>query len=130
MIRKLAGSFAAIAVCIGVFASMPASAQSSTAAYWGGDEVSQHHEMQYRMMNEMTREMAAMTERMSRGELTLEERKKMSNQMSRLAKMMRFMSGLAARPAHNHAQLQKQMDQMRAQMNDMTGNSRMVPSAR
>lgn len=82
------------------------------------------------MMNEMTQQMTRMTEQMSRGALNPEENKKMSGQMRRMAKMMQFMSGLAARPAHTHAQLQKQMDQMRVQMNEMMRNSRMAPGAR
>jgi exonuclease VII large subunit len=120
---------AAIIVCIGMFAAVPARAQSS-AAPTSQDTVSQHHQLQYRMMNEMTQEMTRMTEQMSRGELSPEENKKMGEQMSRMAKLMLFMSGLAARPAHNHAQLQKQMDQMRAQMSEMMSNSQMAPGAR
>lgn len=69
-----------------------------------------------------------MTERMSRDALSPEDSKKMSDEMSRMARMMRFMSGLEARPAHTHAQLQEQMDQMRAQMKEMTSNSRRMPS--
>jgi hypothetical protein len=78
----------------------------------------------------MTQEMARMTEQMSRGDLSPEDSKKMGEQMARMAKFMRFMSGLEARPAHSHAQLQKQMDQMRIQMNEMMSNSRMAPNAR
>lgn len=78
----------------------------------------------------MTEEMTRMTAQMSRGALSPEDSKKMSEQMGRMAKTMRFMSGLAARPAHTHARLQEQMDQMRAQMDQMTSNSRMVPSLR
>lgn len=130
MIRKLLNSIAAIVVCIGMFAAAPVLAQSSTGAYWGGDQVSQHHQLQYQMMKDMTDQMGQMTEQMSRGNLSPEESQKMGEQMGRMAKMMRFMSGLAARPAHTHAQLQKQMDQMRAQMDEMTRNSRMAPGAK
>lgn len=129
MSRKFAGSLVALAVCTGVLISAPANAQSPTAPT-SQDEVSEHHQLQYRMMNEMTQEMTRMTEQMSRGDLSAEDSKKMSEQMRRMAKTMQFMSGLAARPAHNHAQLQKQMDQMRAYMNDMKGNSRMTPGPR
>ena len=59
---------------------------------------------------------------MSRLELSPEDSETMSERMGRMAKMMQPMSGLAARPAHNHAQLQRQMDQMRAQMNEMSNS--------
>lgn len=129
MIRKPSNSMAAIIVCIGMFAAVPASAQSTTGPTWQ-DEVSQHHQLQYQMMKDMADQMGQMTEQMSRDDLTPEESKKMGEQMGRMAKMIRFMSGLAARPAHTHAQLQKQMDQMRAQMDEMMRNSRMAPGAK
>jgi hypothetical protein len=116
-------------VCLGLFAAAPAGAQPSTAPTWN-DALSQHHQLQYQMMDEMTREMTRMTEQMSHGGLSPEDNRKMGERMARMAKMMRFMSGLEARPAHNHAQLQEQMDQMRAQMSEMMGNSRMTPGAR
>ncbi|HZQ14098.1 MAG TPA: hypothetical protein VFB31_14935 [Pseudolabrys sp.] len=119
-----------IVVCIGMFATAPVLAQSSTGTYWGGDDVSRHHQLQYQMMKDMTAAMSRMTEQMSRGDLTTEENKKMGDQMGRMAKMMRFMSGLASRPAHSHAQLQKQMDQMRRQMDEMKVNSQMAPGAK
>ena len=71
--------------------------------------------------------MARMTKQMSRGGMGPEDNRKMGDQMGRMAKMMRFMSGLAARPAQTHAQLQKQVDQMRTQMDEMMKNSRMAP---
>lgn len=106
-----------------------ANAQSSAAPTWA-DSLSQHHQLQYQMMKDMTEEMTGMTEQMSRGDLKPDETKTMTERMSRMAKMMQFMSGLAARPAHTHAQLQKQMDQMRLQMNEMKKNSQMAPAAR
>jgi len=116
MIRGLT-SIAISVICLGMLAGVPANAQSTTPTLQ--DEVSQHHQLQYRMMNEMTQQMTRMTEQMSRGDLSPQ---KMSEQISRMAKMMQFMSGLVARPAHTHAQLQKEMDQMRAQMNEMMTN--------
>ena len=106
-----------------------AQAQSSTAPAWA-DSLSQHHQLQYKMMKDMTEEMTRMTEQMSRSDLKPDETKAMTERMSRMAKMMQFMSGLGARPAHTHAQLQKQMDQMRLQMNEMKKNSQMAPTAR
>jgi hypothetical protein len=130
MNSKLPGFFAAIAVCIGVFVSAPASAQPATGAYWGGNDVSQHHQIQYQVMKGMTAEMSRMTEQMSQGLLTPEQSKEMAKRMAFMSTMMRRMSGLEARPAHTHAQLQNQMDQMRKLMDEMMGNSRMAPGAR
>lgn len=127
MARKANFLITALVAGLGMFAAVPADAQSPTTPTWQ-DAISEHHQLQYRMMDEMTREMTRMTERMSRGALSPEDSKKMSDEMSRMARMMRFMSGLEARPAHTHAQLQEQMDQMRAQMNEMTSNSRRMPS--
>lgn len=104
-----------------------ADAQSSTAPTWA-DSLSQHHQLQYQMMRDMTEEMTRMTEQMSHGDLKPDEVKPMMERMSRMAKMMHFMSGLGARPAHTHAQLQKQMDEMRLQMNEMMKNTKMAPT--
>ena len=99
---------------------MPAAggAQSSIGPV-SSDPVTLHHQLQYRIMAETARELAAMTERMSHGPLNAEERKSMANQMARISHRMRVMSGLEGRPAHNHAGLQKQMDQMRSQLREM-----------
>ena len=129
MARKATFLITALVAGLGMFAAVPADAQSSTTPTWQ-DAMTEHHQLQYRMMDEMTREMTRMTERMSRGELSPGDSKKMSDEMSRMARMMRFMSSLEARPAHTHAQLQEQMDQMRAQMNEMMSNSPMAPSPR
>ena len=80
------------------------------------DPVSLHHQMQYRIMAETSRELALITERMARGPLSAEESKSMSRQMARISRRMQLMSGLEGRPAHNHAGLQKQMEKMRAQL--------------
>ena len=130
MTMKTPSLISALIICLGISVAAPALAQSSTGAYRGSDDVSQHHQLQYQMMKDMTQEMSRMTEQMSRGDLTPQESKKMGDQMGRMAKMMRFMSGLASRPAHTHAQLQKQMDQMRRQMDEMKGNLQMAPGAK
>jgi hypothetical protein len=127
MIKRAAAPIMAIAVCLGIFVAAPAMAQSSTGPYWGGD-VSEHHRMQYQMMKDMTQEMTQMTERMSQGELTPEQRKQMAGRMTLMSTMMKRMSGLAARPAMRDSEWQKQMNQMRKQMDGMTGNPRMAPA--
>ena len=117
----------AVVLCLGIFIAAPALAQSSTGPYWGGD-VTEHHRMQYQMMKDMAQEMSRMTEQMSPGQLTSDQRKQMAGRMTLMSTMMRRMSGLAARPAMREAEWQKQMGEMRKQMDDMMGNARMAPT--
>lgn len=119
MIRNLTNSLAAVAVCVSVFASVPASAQSPTAPTW--------QEWNYQMMKDLTQEMTSMTEQMSRGKFTPDQRLQMAQRMGRMSMMMRRMSGLAARPAIIGPGWQKRMGQMRQQMDEMIRNSRMTP---
>lgn len=44
--------------------------------------------------------------------------------------MMRRLSGLEARPAITQADLQKEMDDMRKQMDEMSHDSKMMPAAK
>lgn len=110
--------------CIAIltFVAAPAGAQSATAPTYQ-DEVSQHHQLQYRMMKEMAERMAQMAKRMSHGPVTPDDDKRMRQQMERMSQMMRFMSGLAARPAHGDPKMKEQMNQMRAQMKEMMEHS-------
>src|SRR5216683_6402710 len=68
---------AAMFVSIAIFTAVPASAQSSTGPTWQ-DTVSQHHQLQYQMMKDMTQEMSRMTEQMSQGALTPDQSKEMA----------------------------------------------------
>lgn len=116
-----------LVACVILLAPTMGGAQSSIGPTTS-DEVTLHHQLQYRIMAETARELALITERMSRGALSAEERRTMSVQMDRISRRMRIMSGLEARPAHNHAGLQKQMEQMRAQLSEIERT--MGPSAR
>ena len=129
MIKRTAASRAAIVVCLAMVLIVPARAQPSTGPTWQ-DEVSQHHRMIYQMMKDMTEQMTAMTEQMSRGELTPEQRKQMADRMALMSTIMRRMSGLAARPAIKHAELQRQVDQMRKQMDEMVHESKTTPGTK
>ena len=80
--------------------------------------------MQYQIMKDMTDEMNRMTEQMSHGEPTPEERQQMTKRMGAMSAMMRRMSGLGSRPAMNEAGQQKQMDRMRKQMDEMMREGR------
>lgn len=54
----------------------------------------------------------------------------MAERMAVMSTMMRRMSSLEARPAMKPTEWQKQMDQMRKQMDEMMRNSLMRPSIR
>ena len=82
------------------------------------------------MMKDMSQEMSNMTELMSRGDLTPEQRKQMSLRMERMSKLMHRMAGLQAKSAMKGPELQKQMDQMRKQMDEMKGGSSMKSPAK
>jgi hypothetical protein len=82
-----------------------------------------HHLRIYEMMKTMTPEMTKMTERMSQGNLTPEQEKQMARRMEFMSTMMRRLSGLEARPAITYGDADKQLDQMRKQMDDMMSNS-------
>lgn len=116
----------AIVVCFGVFVAAPARAQSSTEPSWQ-DNVSQHHQWIYRMMKDMTDQMGQMTELMSRGDLTPDQRLRTSQRMQKMSILMRRLSGLESRPAIGEGKWKKQADQMRRQMDEMTRDSRITP---
>jgi hypothetical protein len=79
------------------------------------------------MMKDMSHEMSKMTEQMSGSDLNPEMREQISRRMELMSTMMRRMSGLAARPAMSDAESQKQMEEMRGQMDDMMRDSRKMP---
>lgn len=109
---------AAFLLCIAVLVPGSVTAETRTEPTWN-ELLSEHHRMQYQMMARMAEQMKSMTERMAQGGFSDEAMKQMSVEMKMMAGNMGFMSGLAARPAHTHAQLQKQMDDMRKQMKEM-----------
>ena len=126
MDTKMAATVTAIAVCLGVLAVTPTSAQTSTAPT-SHDVTSQHHQWIYRMMKDMTQEMTRMTEQMSGTQLTPDQRFGMAQRMQRMSTMMRRLSGLAARPVMRDREWRRQADQMRKQMDEMMSDRRMTP---
>jgi len=118
MSNQAMAAIAASAMCLGVFVAEPVSAQTAASPTFK-DATSQHHQMLNQMMKDMTQEMTAMTDQMSRGEITAEQNKQMSDRMAAMANVMRRMSGLGARPHMKEADWQNQMDQMRKQMDNM-----------
>jgi hypothetical protein len=125
MIERMKAAVAATAISLAISA-FPAAAQSPMEPTWQ-DGVSQHHRMQYRIMKDMTDEMGRMTEQMSHGELTPEQRQEMVRRMGAMSGMMRRMSGLGSRPAMTEAEQQKRMEQMRKQMDGMMHGERTTP---
>jgi hypothetical protein len=123
MTKGTRASTAAVAMCLGVFIAGSAVAQPAAAPSFN-DVTSQHHQLLNQMMKDMTQEMSAMTDEMSRGELTPEQNRKMSERMGSMASIMRRMSGLGARPHMKEGDWQKQMDQMRKQMDEMAQHHR------
>jgi hypothetical protein len=93
-------------------------------------EVSWHHRMLYRIMKDMTAEMDRMTEQMSGGDLPADQRKQMGERMQRMATLMGRMSGLAAQAAMADPESQKQMEEMRREMDAMMRDARMTPGAK
>lgn len=107
-----------IAICAGVLLTTVVAAQSPTGPTVQ-DAVTRHHLRQYQLMKDMTQVMTAMTEQMSRGDVTDEQRKQMAQRMSMMSNLMRRMSGLEARHAMKEVEWERQMNAMRRQMDDM-----------
>ena len=108
----------AIIASAGMFLAIPAGAQipAVTAPQF---TMNPHHQRIDDIMKDMTQAMGNMTEQMSHGPLTPEQTKQMARQMERMSKMMRMMSGLESIPAMKDAESQRQMGQMRKQMDEM-----------
>jgi hypothetical protein len=129
MIKKTAVSMAALVLCLGMVTAASVSAQS-TAGGATQAGMSEHHQMMADRMKDMSQEMNNMTDLMSRGDLTPEQKKQMSQRMERMSKLMHRMSGLQDRPAMKGPEYQKQMDQMRKQMEEMKRDSSMQSPAK
>ena len=82
------------------------------------------------MMKGMTQEMSKMTEQMSQGALTPDQQREMAKRMAFMSIMMRRLSGLEARPAIKHGDMDKQLDQMQKQMSEMMGSAKMAPAVK
>jgi hypothetical protein len=74
--------------------------------------------------------MTQMTEQMSRGDLPQDQRQQMTERMGRMGMMMRRMSGLGARPAMKEPERQKQMGEMRKQMDGMIRDMGIAPGTK
>ena len=110
----------AIAVCLAILAVPPANAQSPLGStFQDQGQIDPHHLRIYQMMKDMTQEMTKMTEQMSQGSLTPDQQKQMAIRMQFMSAIMHRLSGLEARPAIKHGDMDKQLDRMQKQMNQM-----------
>ena len=112
-----------VAICASMLAAASANAQSPAGStFQDQGRIDPHHLRIYQMMKDMTQEMTKMTEQMAQGALTPDQQKQMAQRMQFMSTMMHRLSGLEARPAIKHGELDKQLDQMRKQMDEMMGN--------
>ena len=126
MIKKITIFIAVIVASVAMLAVVSANAQVSANPTWQ-DTPHQYHQWLSQIMKDMTDQMGQMTEQMRRGDVTPDQRQQMAQWMGRMSTMMRRISSLVARPALKEADWQKQIDQMRKQMDEMMRNSRMMP---
>ena len=120
---KIAISTRIVAICASMLAAASANAQSPAGStFQDQGRIDPHHLRIYQMMKDMTQEMTKMTEQMAQGALTPDQQKQMAQRMQFMSTMMHRLSGLEARPAIKHGELDKQLDQMRKQMDEMMGN--------
>jgi hypothetical protein len=122
------------AVCLSVLLGVPAIAQSPVGPTVQDNEPNEHHRRIYRLMEDLTLEMSVMAQQMVHdelhGDLSPEQRQRMVERMAVMSRMMTRLSGLDAKPAISHGNLQKQIDQMRKQFGEMKSAPSMKPAAR
>ena len=131
MVSKRTASKMAIAICLGLLEVLTAEAQAPVGStFQDQSQTDSHHLRIYEMMKGMTQEMSKMTEQMSQSALTLDQQRQMAKRMAFMSIMMRRLSGLEARPAIKHGDMDKQLDQMQKQMSEMMGSPRMAPAVK
>jgi hypothetical protein len=81
----------------------------------------QRHHAMAGIMAEMAAEMTHMKQEMDRGEMSPEVHKAMAAKMKRMSRMMARMSGWADRPTMKEPAMRKEFDDMRRQMDEMSG---------
>ena len=131
MVSKRTASKMAIAICLGLLEVLTAEAQAPVGStFQDQSQTDSHHLRIYEMMKGMTQEMSKMTEQMSQGALTPDQQREMAKRMAFMSIMMRRLSGLEARPAIKHGDMDKQLDQMLKQMSEMMGGAEMAPAVK
>ena len=127
MSTRVGASIAALMAGIAMLAALAVAARPSSGAAQQ-IKVSEHHELQYRLMKDMSQVMSGMGQEMSSADLTPLQRRQMAQRMQRMSTMMDLMSGWTDRPAMNTPELQRQMAQMRTQMNEMMHEMMATPA--
>jgi len=131
MVSKRTASKMAIAICLGLLEVLTAEAQAPVGStFQDQSQTDSHHLRIYEMMKGMTQEMSKMTEQMSQSALTLDQQRQMAKRMAFMSIMMRRLSGLEARPAIKHGDMDKQLDRMQKQMSEMMGSAKMAPAVK
>lgn len=122
-------ALAIVGMCLIGLLATPAGAQVSAAPTWQ-DTPGKFHQWTYQMMKDMAEEMGQMTEQMAASDLAPDRQRQMAERMERMATIMRYVSGLVARPAIRESEWPPQMDEMRRQMDEMLRDPRMTGGAR
>ena len=131
MVSKRLALMTAVAICMSTQGLLQANAQAPVGStFQDKDQTDPHHLRIYQMMKDMTQEMTKMMEQMAQGAPTSNQQRQMAKRMEFMSTMMHRLSGLEARPATKHGELDKQLDQMRKQMDEMMGNPKTAPGAR
>ena len=92
-------------------------AERATAA---GDGVAWHHEVQARVLRDMSEVMARMAQRMASGRLAPGEAAEMSTRMRRMGEMMRLLEQWQRDPQMRGPQTAEALDSMRREMQRMS----------
>ena len=127
MRMKVGESIAALIIGLSMSAAQAVAAQPPSGTMQQ-TKVSEHHELQFRLMKDMSQVMSGMGQEMSSADLTPLQRQQMAQRMQRMSNMMDLMSGWTDRPAMNTPEMQRQMDQMRTQMNEMMHEMMATPA--
>lgn len=107
------------AVIVGLSALSVPFVLAQTPARPDGSSASINHRQQYILMRDMSQEMAKMAEEMSHGTLSPEQDKLMTKKMKWMSTVMQRMTGLNARHAMKEPEQERQMNQMRKEMDAM-----------
>ena len=92
-------------------------AERATAS---GDGVAWHHDMQARILQDMSDVMAKMARRMARGPLGRDEAAEMSARMGRMDQMMRLLEQWERNPRMRGPQTRESLESMRREMTRMS----------
>jgi hypothetical protein len=105
-----------------MLAGPPSGAQTSTPdkAYRGtgaaaSPELRRHHDMQP-LMDEMAAQLVRMRDQMAKGDMTPAAEREMAAQMQELSGLMRRMAGLIDRPTMQSPERERQLAEMRRQL--------------